>query len=299
MRRILIPLAVLLLVGFGVQAHAASAISLLDPYEVNYLEDDDYEGGFFADGVNLAVGDVLFGMIVIDPWVQSQTGPNAGPAGRRFVATNEATFTGVFVLEVTARTGTGPYEYTFGPTSAANWVAATDPDGAGAAVGFSPTDSETIIMVYDDDGHPVYIDPTATPVGAALATASDGTLLWELGFDTANRSDLFWTATAQSTVVADIGAISDYLSFRAALDVTFEGAGPLLLPHNYLSAGPFTGIFSDIQITGRNTGTALGAFPVGTDAEIYMVPTPEPASLALLGLGLLGLGGVVYRRRRS
>jgi hypothetical protein len=288
MRRILIPLAVLLVLGLGVQAHAASALSLLEAYQVNLLEDDDVESAFLAAPPNLQKGDLLYGMVVINPHVDTVTGPNLGD--RRLVVDNQATFTGVFVLKVMDRTGAGPYEYTFGHASATEWS---------TYAGYTPNSSDTLAVFFSDDDADDYIDTGAGTTLASLATAQDGVYLWEFGFNARDANGRFWLADAKTSNVGEIGITPDSLSFRAALDVTHYGAGPQLLPFNYLQFGEFAGLFTDLQLVGRNTVGDAGDFDVPTDAEIYLKPTPEPGTLALLGLGLLGLGGVVYRRRRS
>jgi len=123
MRRLIIPLAILLVLGLGVQVQAGSAQSLLDPYQVNLLEDVDYESGIIRQGTavrtTLAAGDYLYGMYLIDG-VQSETGPLKG-TGLRNATTN--TFTGIFLVEVAStelRTD-GKYEYFFKPVASATW----------------------------------------------------------------------------------------------------------------------------------------------------------------------------------
>lgn len=294
MRRVLIPLALLLVLGMGVQAYAASAISLLEPYKLNWLEDDDYESGILkSTGTTLEEGDLLYGMVVINPFVETVT-----TGQQRLVSTNGATFTGIFCVEVDTKTevgvGTGIYDFTFTQASAADWLTYT---------GYTLKSSNTMAVLFDDDDAPSYIDPNTGTTLGSLATAQDGIYLWEFGFD--DNSDGFWSAFALTDVVANIATTRGALTFNAALDVTDDtGAGPALLPfslYDYTFASVFMGIYTDLQLTGGNilSGGVTSDFDVLTDSEIYLKPTPEPGTLALLGLGLLGLGGVVYRRRRS
>jgi hypothetical protein len=288
MRFVLILATCLLVFSFVLPAQAGSAVSLLEPYRLNMLEDDDYESGILASAPTLAAGDSLYGMLKVDPWVGTlDDTPAHNLVSQRFVSTN--TFTGVFVITVVSATQdvNGEWDYVFGPASAADWATAT-------ASQLAPSVSSTMLIAYDDDDAPGFVDPITGPTTAdAVMTAADGVKLWEFGFTQQNPS-LFWTAHSQTNDISQIIAAFGRLTFSGALDVTQQVNGPTLLHFNY----PFSSVMSQIQFEGRNQRTGQGLFTVPTDAEIYLRPTPEPASLALFGLGLAAACGYVVRRRR-
>jgi hypothetical protein len=46
-------------------------------------------------------------------------------------------------------------------------------------------------------------------------------------------------------------------------------------------------------------GNALGTTPFTTSGLVTAGPVPEPASMLLMGSGLLGLGGMLRRRKKA
>lgn len=148
----------------------------------------------------------------------------------------------------------------------------------------------------------------AAPSGTLFAggvggTPLDGTNVYT--FDLANPSVI-------TVNIDDVGFVGDV--YEAVWNGTFVGQTtqvPLNGPS--LSTGSFTflapagtntlGIADDLfQYIGTpdpwGGGTVPSDFsPAGFEIKVLATPTPEPASLALLGLGLLTLGGFALRRR--
>lgn len=293
MRRIVIPVLCLLMIGsFAISAHA-SAVSLLFPYEVNKLEDNDWESvaDVNQNGI-LDNNDYLYGMIQWQDVLNANTSDAHTPVLE--------TFTGVFITRVQNVVfdgASGQWKYTMVPTTQAEWVAVS----AALNLGLPATQSTGSFGIMYNDVRPntstPWVDSFVATEGLSLATATDGTPLLEFGFR--GESDEFWTAfaTSQNPNAPGLG-ITTY----AALNVTHDylNGMPILLKHNYLGAFDpmFTGP-TDIQGFGTREVTNPGVWQIKTDTDFYIYPTPEPGTLALLGLGLLGLGGAVYRRRRK
>jgi hypothetical protein len=296
---------------------AGSALDLLQfNGAINFLDDEDYEVFVDSNGraVDLSqqgpgffipkVGDFLLSM-----WnVQTVFYPPG--TGARNPITN--TFTAIAAVEVAQVGGTLP-DATLGfkPLSDTDWnlligngllPAGAKPSAVGQSFG----------ILYDDgvkDNPPSrWINPdidgdSATPTFRPgdwdddFATAL-GDKLWEFGFTGAGgaaQNGEFWTAEIDNTAPI-IG-----VEFLAALNTTFTHpavGGIKLLPHDYLgvsAVNEFT-----FQLNGEiDNPNLVGDGFYRTDTNIYIKPIPEPGSLALIGLGLIAVGTVARRRRRT
>ena len=305
-------------------ASSAQAAAIF-PFEVNHFEDNDWEvlikGAGNTGGASIVeVGDILAGMFEI-PTLKDAT--NANPTIDNLLTTTGSAYSGVFVTEIIGKSVVGAgglsgfsasaTDFALGPAGLAGWAAAS------AATGWSfgtPTSGLTAAMFYDD-----FSTPTVSPgVADPIATANDGTLLWELGFAAGLDGSGFslspfteyWKAsllTDDITLILTFGAsASAAQAFDASLNLTIPESlpAPILMPHSFLFDGNtgFSGLTSDLQLIGHfepltGPGTA-GNFDAQTDTDMYIYPNspiPEPASV-LVWAGLLGAAGLVGLRRR-
>lgn len=290
MRRILIPVLCLAVLGvFAANVQAGSALNLLiKDGRVNSLQDLDYESviDFGTSGI-VDAGDFLIGMWEVESMSYTPIAPPPTIGADNFTA--------IFLVKVKSATKSGSdWIFEFEAPTSTEWL---------TYAGVSISGTGTTGILYSDDKKDFgsrWTDPTAgtaTNLKPALATAV-GTPLWEFGF--AGDSDEFWKAQTDSNVLTSV----TNLQYAAALNVTntYAAASSVILnKHQHLlTGGPFsfTGK-TQLQLEGSKGSHSAGNFALPTDTDIHIAPTPEPGSLALLGLGLAAIGGVVYRRRRK
>jgi hypothetical protein len=298
----------LLVLGFAAPSQAGALSQLFLTGDENVIEDNDWENFVDLNPKGTAsivdVGDLVYGIFETTRVLNVQTGEfhNLGQAPL------PGSFAGVFMLQASfiwaptdvGNPNPGNYSVLWLPTAAANWT---------TYLGFTPNNAGTIAYVLDDTSTPIVDAGHAGGLAASIATAIDGTPLWEFGF--AGGPGEVWISTSNSLVSAGPGLSS--LTWLANLNVTHtfaaaQGIG-LQLTNRFFDladdgvANNSSPLFGQLQVDGAlDTGITdpekVNWF-IKSDTDFVIRPIPEPGSLALLGLGLLACGGAVYRRRNK
>lgn len=288
------------------------------PGEVQLLEDEDAEVLLDTAGneitvaidTQIAVGNLFAGILKIQATQNVPSGDNDID-----LQGTPDTFTSIFLIETESIIDAGIDEIQFGPATQAQWNSVfglgglldissyfdvSDLDGMGTGL------STGTMSLFFDGVNFFDADPSLPTYSAStLSHVDGGNLLYEFGFTGAGGvalADEFWFTRGEDALFpALIGSTNP--TNRIAINVTQYWGGPPLLPHNHLGTSvPFDSFFTgptQLQGKGDFAGTATGPWGIITDTDLYINAVPEPSTLLLLGVGLLGLTGLGRKKFKA